>query len=148
MKTKTLFAALICAAILTSCESKPHIRRTNINDLDSILKKRTSNEEPDESASSTNNVSDMNPTWENCYPSAPDVQPGTTDYPERQPHEEYCRACRGTGTCHACNGTGQQVSEMSIAADKTIYRNCSACNGTGHCGGCGGDGVITEGIDF
>lgn len=80
--------------------------------------------------------------------SAPAIQQNATDYQERQPHEEYCRACNGTGTCHACNGTGQQVSAMSLASDKTVYRNCRACNGTGTCGGCGGDGKITEGIDY
>lgn len=82
------------------------------------------------------------------YPSAPIMQQNSTDYQKRQPHEEYCRACNGTGTCHACNGTGQQVSAMSLASDETVYRNCGACNGTGTCGGCGGDGKITEGIDY
>lgn len=82
------------------------------------------------------------------YPSAPTMQQNSTDYQKRQPHEEYCRACNGTGTCHACNGTGKQVSAMSLASDETIYRNCGACNGTGTCGGCGGDGKITEGIDY
>ena len=82
------------------------------------------------------------------YPSAPTMQQNSTDYQKRQPHEEYCRACNGTGTCHACNGTGKQVSAMSLASDETIYRNCGACNGTGTCGGCGCDGKITEGIDY
>lgn len=82
------------------------------------------------------------------YPSAPTMQQNSTDYQKRQPHEEYCRACNGTGTCHACNGTGKQVSAMSLASDETVYRNCGACNGTGTCGGCGGDGKITEGIDY
>lgn len=82
------------------------------------------------------------------YPSAPTMQQNSTDYQKRQPHEEYCRACNGTGTCHACNGTGKQVSAMSLASDETVYRNCGDCNGTGTCGGCGGDGKITEGIDY
>mgnify|MGYP004457875301 CR=1 FL=1 len=149
MKTENLVIGFICVAIaLTGCESKPDNSHNTGIDVVSFDEEDSSNDETEESGSSVHDVSDLNLSGTYYNPSVPTVQQNTTDYQEYQPHEEYCRACNGTGTCHACNGTGQQVSAMSLASDETVYRNCGACNGTGTCCGCGGDGKITEGIDY
>lgn len=149
MKTGFFVIGFICVAIvLTGCESKTHNSHNTDIDVVSVDEENSSNDESEEPGSSANDVSDINSSDTYYYPSVPTIQQNTTDDQERQPHEEYCRACNGTGTCHACNGTGQQVSAMSLASDETVYRNCGACNGTGTCGGCGGDGKITEGIDY
>lgn len=144
MSIKTLFLGFVAIALAVACcESKSDDSNNTDTDVVSVDEENVSNDELNESRS-TSDVSSVNSVGTYYYPSEPVVP----DVSERQPHEEYCRACNGTGICHACNGTGQQVSAMSLASDETVYRNCGACNGTKTCVGCGGDGMITEGIDY
>ena len=124
MKTGFFVIGFICvASLLTGCESKTDNSHNTDIDVVSVDEENSSNDESEEFGSSANDVSDINPSGPYYYPSVRTLQQNTTHDQERQPHEEYCRACNGTGTCHACNGTEQQVSAMSIASDETVYRN-------------------------